>query len=344
MSSFTRFSRFSRPLLPALGLFFALTLPGCGTRSDGETADTKATAEVPVQPVVVDSATLKKQVMLRDSLLADSIMKKSGQLPGAILPGKRIVAFYGNIRSKGMGILGREPKEQMFRKFEKVLAEWRAADPSRGVQAALHNVTITAQGTPGKDGKWRLMNSKATIEEVISWAREHKCILFLDVQVGHSTLAAELPKLEQYLKQPDIHLGIDPEFSLATMPGVRPNQRIGTYDAKDVNFAVSFLARIVSENNLPPKVLTVHRFTRKMITNYKNIKLDPRVQIVMHMDGHGEPTLKKDSYHDYIVKEPVQYTGFKLFYEYDARPKPHHIMTPQEVIALTPSPLYIQYQ
>ncbi|MBF9235871.1 hypothetical protein I2I05_00535 [Hymenobacter sp. BT683] len=271
-------------------------------------------------------------------------MKKSGQLPGAILPGKRIVAFYGNIRSKGMGILGREPKEQMFRKFEKVLAEWRAADPSRGVQAALHNVTITAQGTPGKDGKWRLMNSKATIEEVLSWAKEHNCILFLDVQPGHSTLAAELPKLEQYLKDPIVHLGIDPEFSLSTMPGVRPNQKIGTLDAKDVNFTVNFLARIVSENKLPPKVLTVHRFTRKMITNYKNIKLDPRVQIVMHMDGHGEPTLKKDSYKDYIVAEPVQYTGFKLFYEYDARPKPHHIMTPEEVIALTPSPLYIQYQ
>ena len=64
----------------------------------------------------------------------------------------------------------------------------------------------------------------------------------------------------------------------------------------------------------------------------------------MHMDGHGEPTLKKDSYHDYIVKEPVQFTGFKLFYEYDARPAPHHIMTPKEVIALVPSPLYIQYQ
>ena len=129
------------------------------------------------------------------------------------------------------------------------------------------------------------------------------------------------------------------------MPGVRPNQRIGTLDAKDVNYAVSFLARIVSENHLPPKVLTVHRFTRKMITNYKNIKLDPRVQIVMHMDGHGEPTLKKDSYHDYIQTEPVQYTGFKLFYEYDARPKPHHIMTPVEVLTqLTPKPLYIQYQ
>jgi hypothetical protein len=327
----------------SLSLFSLSALPGCGTRSDGETPAAKASVEA-TKPAPIDSAALKVAAMRRDSLRADSIVRANGQLPGAILPGKRIVAFYGNIRSKGMGILGREPKEQMFRKFAGVLKEWQAADPSRGVQPALHNVTITAQGTPGKDGKWRLMNSKATIEEVLSWAREHKCILFLDVQPGHSTLQAELPKLEQYLKEPDVHLGIDPEFSLSTMPGVRPNQRIGTLDAKDVNFTVQFLARIVSENKLPPKVLTVHRFTRKMISNYKNIKLDPRVQIVMHMDGHGDPVLKKDSYKDYIVAEPVQYTGFKLFYEYDARPKPHHIMTPAEVIALTPSPLYVQYQ
>jgi hypothetical protein len=333
----------------SLGLLAAASLPACQTRpAEGEKSATGAATDgeaAAATPAPIDTIKIKAMAMRRDSLKADSIAKKNGQLPGAILPGHRIIAFYGNIRSKGMGILGREPKEQMFRKFEGVLKEWQAADPSIPVQAALHNVTITAQGTAGKDGKWRLMNSKATIEEVIKWGREHKCIVFLDVQVGHSTLAAELPKLEPYLKQPDIHLGIDPEFSLSTMPGVRPNQKIGTFDAKDVNFAVNFLARIVSENKLPPKVLTVHRFTRKMITNYKNIKLDPRVQIVMHMDGHGEPTLKKDSYHDYIQIEPVQYTGFKLFYEYDARPKPHHIMTPTEVLTqLTPKPLYIQYQ
>jgi hypothetical protein len=345
----TRFSILSRavtPLLPALGLLLTTSLlPSCGSRSDNESSATATATTEAAKPAVVDTIKLKMEAMRRDSLKADSIVRANGQLPGAILPGKRIVAFYGNIRSKGMGILGREPKEQMFRKFKGVLNEWQAADPSIPVQPALHNVTITAQGTPGKDGKWRLMNSKATIEEVISWAREHKCILFLDVQPGHSTLQVELPKLEQYLKQPDIHLGIDPEFSLATMPGVRPNQRIGTLDAKDVNFTINFLARIVSENKLPPKVLTVHRFTRKMITNYKNIKLDPRVQVVMHMDGHGNPVLKKDSYRDYIQSEPVQYTGFKLFYEYDGRPKPHHIMTPTEVLTeLTPKPLYIQYQ
>ena len=336
----------SGALAATLGLLAVMASPACKTSpNEGEKGGNATGDSVAARPAPADTIKIKMLAMRRDSLKADSIARKNGQLPGALLPGHRIVAFYGNIRSKGMGILGREPKEQMFRKFAGVLKEWQAADPTIPVQAALHNVTITAQGTPGKDGKWRLMNSRATIEEVISWAREHKCIVFLDVQPGHSTLQAELPKLAEYLKQPDIHLGIDPEFSLATMPGVRPNQKIGTLDAKDVNFAVGFLARLVSENHLPPKVLTVHRFTRKMLTNYKNIKLDPRVQIVMHMDGHGEPTLKKDSYHDYIQTEPVQYTGFKLFYEYDARPKPHHIMTPVEVLTqLTPKPLYIQYQ
>jgi len=342
------FKAISGAFVASLGLLAALALPACSTRpAEGEkaTAGTAAATDEAAKPAPVDTIKIKALAMRRDSLRADSIVRKSGALPGAILPGHRIIAFYGNIRSKGMGILGREPKDQMFRKFEGVLKEWQAADPSIPVQAALHNVTITAQGTAGKDGKWRLMNSKATIEEVRTWAREHHCLLFLDVQPGHSTLQAELPKLAEYLKDPTIHLGIDPEFSLATMPGVRPNQRIGTLDAKDVNYAVQFLARIVSENHLPPKVLTVHRFTRKMITNYKNIKLDPRVQIVMHMDGHGDPTLKKDSYDAYIKAEPVQYTGFKLFYEYDARPKPHHIMTPPEVLAsLNPKPLYIQYQ
>ncbi|WP_347879338.1 hypothetical protein [Hymenobacter defluvii] len=343
------FAFISRPILPAFfvssGLLLALT--GCGSRQERANPDAASTAsveQVASTPPPVDSVQLKLEAMRRDSLWADSVARVNGQLPGAILPGHRIVAFYGNIRAKGMGILGREPKEQMFRKFDGVLKEWQDADTTLPVMPALHSVTITAQGAPGKDGKYRLMNSKATIEETMRWAKEKNAILFLDVQVGLSDLEHELPKLEPYLKDPTIHLGIDPEFAMATK-GVRPGKKIGTYDAKDVNYAIRFLTRIVRENKLPPKILMVHRFTQGMVTNYKNIKLDPHVQVVMDMDGWGNPILKKDSYKAYIQKQPVQYTGFKLFYEYDARPAPHHIMTPKEVLAeLDPKPLYIQYQ
>ena len=346
VSCFSSLSHLTSPLA-ALSLLAALALPACHTTTPetgkaGAPAD--STVAVANKPAPIDTVKLKLLAMQRDSLRADSIVKKSGQLPGAILPGHRIVAFYGNIRSKGMGILGREPKEQMFRKFDGVLKEWQAADPSLPIQPALHSVTITAQGAAGSDGKYRLMNSKATIEETRAWAREHHCILFMDVQVGLSDLPHELPKLAQYLKDPTIHLGIDPEFAMATK-NARPGKKIGTYDAKDVNYAINFLARIVSENHLPPKILMVHRFTEKMVTNYKNIKLDPRVQVVMDMDGWGDPTLKKDSYKAYVEKQPVQYTGFKLFYEYDIKPKGSHLMTPKEVLAsLNPKPLYVQYQ
>jgi hypothetical protein len=88
----------------------------------------------------------------------------------------------------------------------------------------------------------------------------------------------------------------------------------------------------------------VHRFTQNMVTNYKNIKIQPEVQIVMDMDGWGEPSLKHDSYKAYVWKEPVQYAGFKLFYKNDIRKQGSHMLTPAEVLAEKPQPVYIQYQ
>jgi hypothetical protein len=330
--------------LGTLGLLAALA--ACQNRSgQGEKSAADSLAAAP-QKAAIDTIKLKHLALQRDSLKADSIARKTGQLPGAILPGHRIVAFYGNIRSKGMGILGRVPKDSMMRQFDRVLKDWQAADPSLPVMPCFHSVTITAQAAPGADKKYRLMNSKSTIEETRAWAREKNALFFMDVQVGLSDLEHELPKLTEYLKDPMVHLGIDPEFAMATKK-VRPGKKIGTYDAKDINYAINFLARIVSENHLPPKMLMVHRFTKGMVTNYKDIKLDPRVQVIMDMDGWGDPILKRDSYKAYIQKEPVQYTGFKLFYEYDPKRKPHHMMTPQEVLDtanLNPTPLYIQYQ
>ena len=68
------------------------------------------------------------------------------------------------------------------------------------------------------------------------------------------------------------------------------------------------------------------------------------VQVVMHMDGWGEPILKYSTYKLYIHKEPVQFTGFKLFYKNDLKKAPHRMLTPQDLIKLKPQPIYIQYQ
>ncbi len=263
-------------------------------------------------------------------------------LPGSLLPGKRIVAYYGNPKSQRMGVLGEYPKDEMLRRLKTEVAKWEKADPSLPVQPALHLVTVVAQGEPGKAGKYRMIMPDVVVNQVYDWAREAGAILFLDIQTGHSDLRTILPRFEWMLKNPDVHLGIDPEFNM-TYSGKRPGTKIGTYDADDINYAAGFLEEMVKKYDLPPKVFVVHRFTRKMVTNAHRIKLRPHVQIVMNMDGWGAPWLKRDSYRDYIVAEPVQFTGFKLFYHNDTK-KGDPLMTPQDLLKLNPKPIYVQYQ
>ncbi len=269
-------------------------------------------------------------------------VKCPAPLPGSILPSKRIVAYYGNPLSKKMGALGEFPKDDMLRRLKGEVAKWQAADPATPVQPALHLIAVVAQGAPGKDNKYRMIMPDKVVNQVYGWAKEAGAVMFIDIQTGHDDIRTVLPRFEWILKNPDVHLGIDPEFNLIKS-GKKPGKKIGTYDAADINFASGYLKDLVKKYNLPPKVFTVHRFTRGGVTNSKSIVIRPEVQIVMHMDGWGASWLKRDSYKDYVVSEPVQYTGFKLFYHNDTK-KGDPLLTPQEVLKLNPKPLYIQYQ
>lgn len=269
-------------------------------------------------------------------------VKHNYPLAGALLPFNRIVAYYGNLYSKQMGVLGEYPRKEMLEKLKAELVKWRAADTTVNVIPALHYIAVTAQGYPGKGNTYRLRMPFHQIDSVISMAKEINALVFIDIQVGHSTIQQELPQFENYLKMPNVHIGIDPEFSMKG--GQKPGAAIGTYDAADVNYVSNYMAKIVRENNLPPKILVVHRFTRPMVTNYKQIKLQPEIQIVMDMDGWGAQARKINTYKQFVYGEPVQFTGFKLFYKNDFREKGSRIMTPEEVMKLKPRPLYIQYQ
>ncbi|HWH52186.1 MAG TPA: hypothetical protein VN651_11645, partial [Gemmatimonadaceae bacterium] len=154
----------------------------------------------------------------------------------------------------------------------------------------------------------------------------------------------ELPLLLKYLQRPDVHLGIDPEFYMHyKREGVRPSAKVGQMMASDVNYVIQTLDKLVADNHLPPKILIVHRFRADMVPDAESIHPTPRVQVVMDMDGWGPPWLKFDSYRDYIVAHPVEFTGFKLFFHNDVKGG-DPILTPLEVLRLLPRPLYIQYQ
>ncbi len=278
----------------------------------------------------------------RDSIAAakvalDTFPTPPTPLPGAVLPGCRIVAFYGNPLSKRMGILGELPTPQMLAKLEDEAHAFERADTATPVVRALEMITPVAQGSPGTTGLWRMRMPDTLIENMAKLAESKGYLFILDVQVGKSTVAAELAPLIPWLKRPYVHLALDPEFS---MKGKEPpGKKIGTMDAADVNVAIALLEKLVDENKLPPKVLIVHRFTQSMLTNHEKIARDPRVQVVIDMDGFGPPHLKLDSYKAYVHKRPVQYFGIKLFYKND---KPR--FSAADVLQLSPIPQYVQYQ
>jgi hypothetical protein len=75
---------------------------------------------------------------------------------------------------------------------------------------------------------------------------------FFRYQVAHSTVKTEVTELVKYLSLPQVHLGIDPEFSLKT----DTFQVLGSFTAGDINDAIDILAKVVRENKLPPKCLS----------------------------------------------------------------------------------------
>jgi len=330
--------------------------PGSGGGGKGKRG-TKAggTSAAPDSAVLLAAASEPKVRSRADSIsLVNSIraginnpawpVRGPAPLPGSILPAKRIVAFYGNPLSKRMGILGEIPYDQMLAKLDTFVAKWRAADPTTPVMPALHLIVSVAQPQPGKDNMYRQRSDPDLIEKIYGFAKARGAITILDVQAGKSTIQAELPVLIPFLSRPDVHLGIDPEFYMHnSREGRIPGSKIGSIDASDVNWAIDQLAALVTKYHLPPKVLIVHRFTTNMLTHASQIKRDPRVQVVINMDGWGQPWLKFDTYKSCEVKEPVQFTGFKLFFHNDTR-KGDPILSPREVLALRPRPIYIQYQ
>ena len=300
------------------------------------------------RPVVVSTTTASSTVATTTIMVAPEVEKQPWPVKaaypeyGALLPHNRIVAYYGNFYSKQMGVLGEYPEEEVLAKLASTTALWEAADPHTPVVPAIDYIAVTAQAAAGDDGLYRARMPDSQIDKALELAEKVKGLVILDVQIGKSTLEEELPALEPYLKLPNVELAIDPEFSMKgeAPPGVV----VGTYNADDINYAIQFLSGLVQEHELPPKVLIVHRFTHEMVTGYKDIKPTPQVQVVMDMDGWGYPEKKIVTYNVVVASEPVQFTGFKIFYHNDLRPPSTRLLSPEEVLDLTPAPIFIQYQ
>ena len=298
---------------------------------------------IPKDTIGIDTQIfIEKLALLFDGPSKKWPVKAPFPLKGALLPYYRIVAYYGNFYTAKLGILGLKPENQMLLKLKNEVSNWNKVDSLTPVIPAIHYLAVTAQTLPGKDQLFCQRMPPNQIQRAVDMARILQGIAILDVQVGQSTVQKEIPNLEKFLSQPDVHLGLDPEWSMKK--GAIPGTKIGTMDAKDINYAIEYLADIVTKYNLPPKILIVHRFTKGMITNYQKIRTCREVQVVINMDGFGYPAKKITTYRHIITAQPVQFAGFKLFYKNDIKSKPFQMLTPKEILQLNPKPSYIQYQ
>ena len=50
-----------------------------------------------------------------------------------------------------------------------------------------------------------------------------------------------------------------------------PGRVIGSISAVDINYLIDYLSDMVEEFNLPPKVLVIHRFTKRMVIDFYKV-------------------------------------------------------------------------
>ena len=274
-----------------------------------------------------------------DSILPDDeLTKKIANNFNPIMMNNDIMAFYGHPNAKSMGIIGQYSIEDLEPLLLDWAAEYDAVNGSRGTVPAFYLIF----GTCWPEGEIGYLNS-STIEKYINFAAERGWLVFLDHQIGKYSVDYAVKRLLPWLKYDNVHLALDPEWRTT-----KPMQEIGWVTADEVNMAQQMIEDYLIENNLPGKrMLVIHQFKPWMISNRPNVKSNfLRVNLVHCADGFGNPAQKKGSYAANAEATNIPLKSFKLFGKpaiagagFDAP-----MMTPEEVLALDPRPVFMMIQ
>jgi hypothetical protein len=252
-----------------------------------------------------------------------------------ILPGKRVVAYYGAPQDEELGVLGIGSPDAAARKLERQARPYRRR--GREVLPAFELITTVAANSPGDDGDYADRQSAGVIDRYLRAARRRKALLILDIQPGYSPFMKEVRALRRWLEQPDVSLALDPEWSVPR--GQVPGRVLGSTDAATINQVSAYLSRIVRRRRLPQKLLLVHRFTHDMIREEKKLARRPGVSLVINVDGFGNQPVKIAKYREFTRSRRRKPNGFKLFYREDTK-----LMSPRQVLRLRPAPDVVVYE
>jgi hypothetical protein len=252
-----------------------------------------------------------------------------------ILPDKRVVAFYGAPQDPELGELGIGSPARAARKLERQARPY--ARRGRPVLPAFELIAAIVTSESGDGGDHSIRQEPATIRRYLRAARAHRMLLLLDIQPGYAPFLQEAKALEQFLKEPDVSLALDPEWSMD--PPQLPGQEIGSTDAATINEVSRYLSSVVRRHHLPQKLLVVHRFTGDMIQAEHDLERYPGVALVVNVDGFGDQPNKISKYNEFTNDLQRRFNGFKLFYHEDL-----NLMEPKQVLRLRPQPDLVVYE
>ncbi len=111
---------------------------------------------------------------------------------------------------------------------------------------------------------------------------------------------------------------------------------------EEVNEVGAWLARLVRDHDLPPKVLTLHQFRPSMVRGRDRLdtSLD-EIQWLVHVDGQGGQGAKQDTWRALQRDLPEGvWLGWKNF-EHEDTP----MLTPAQTLErVHPTPQFVSYQ
>ncbi len=279
---------------------------------------------------------------------------------GTVLPNHRIVAFYAIPGAQATG-----PAYQltptMLNNLQAQEAAYQQIDPSHPVQGGIDLVVSVPDAAPGPDGTYSHHLDPALIQSYIDFCQKNGLILFLDLNFGLAPVMSEvnffLPYLERYSF---VHMAVDPEWMFPRHDGI-PGINLSNVRASDLNPIIQALAALPMKYHVPRKILLIHQYRpdgdglknpydpgQAEIADKQHLLSDTRVDVVIHVDGVGgyigDKADKSYEYNRWVSQDMrtyhnFGYGGFKLFYHIEAKT----LMTPQEVLALKPSPMVITY-
>ena len=250
---------------------------------------------------------------------------------------RRMVAMYGHPQTSSLGVLGEQGRDRSVERLRSIAAGYDADGYT--VLPTFEIIATVAAGSAGFDGNFSNETARDVIRPWIEVAAENDVYVVLDLQPGLTNFLSQARIYEEFLRLPHVGLALDPEWRLK--PGQRHLEQIGTVDAAEINQVVEWLAGIVREDSLPQKLLVLHQFRHSMITNRHLVETPPELAVLIHMDGQGPLATKYSSWNS-LTRQPDAdkfYWGWKNFYDEDSP-----TARPDEVLALTPTPLFVSYQ